>query len=97
MHVGFISNSFTDDYSDISDISTASKEEIDELGHQKEDFVLQCTFDKRRCKLRELHKFQNSKFGNCYTFNPGMGIQDEISTMKSGARYGLKMTLFVGK
>ncbi|XP_078662477.1 uncharacterized protein LOC144906232 [Branchiostoma floridae x Branchiostoma belcheri] len=94
---GFISNSFTDDYSDISDISTASREEIDELGHQKEDFVLQCTFDKRRCKLRELHKFQNSKFGNCYTFNPGMGIQDEISTMKSGARYGLKMTLFVEK
>ncbi|XP_066300720.1 uncharacterized protein [Branchiostoma lanceolatum] len=91
---GFIQNSQTDDFSDITDISTASKDEIAEIGHQKEDFILQCTFDKKKCSLDDFKVSQNSKYGNCFTFNHDP--DNVLETTKVGAGYGLKLTLNVG-
>ncbi|XP_078581260.1 degenerin-like protein unc-105 [Branchiostoma floridae x Branchiostoma japonicum] len=90
---GFIQNSQTDDFSDITDISTASKHEVEDLGHQKKDLILQCTFDKKKCSLDDFKVSQNSKYGNCFTFNHD---QDNVlETTKIGAGYGLKLTLNV--
>ncbi|XP_078661500.1 uncharacterized protein LOC144905634 [Branchiostoma floridae x Branchiostoma belcheri] len=90
---GFIDNSQTDDFSDITDISTASRDEVEDLGHQKKDFILQCTYDKRKCSLDDFKVSQNSKYGNCFTFNHD---QDNVlETTSVGASYGLKLTLNV--
>ncbi|XP_066300458.1 uncharacterized protein [Branchiostoma lanceolatum] len=89
--LGFIQNSQTDDFSDITDISTTSKHEVENLGHQKKDFILQCTYDKKKCSLDDFKVSQNSKYGNCFTFNHD---QDNVlETTKVGAGYGLKLTL----
>ena len=49
---GFYAQSKTDDYSDIADIANPTREELEVYGHQAEDFILQCTFDKRGCNTR---------------------------------------------
>ncbi|XP_019629867.1 PREDICTED: uncharacterized protein LOC109474096 [Branchiostoma belcheri] len=90
----FLLSSNTDDYTDITDFSMATREEIAEMGHQKEDLILQCTFDKERCSLDDFKVTQNAKYGNCFTFNHG---EDDIvrNTTKVGAEYGLKLTLSI--
>ncbi|XP_066267851.1 uncharacterized protein [Branchiostoma lanceolatum] len=90
----FLLSSNTDDYTDITDFSMATREEIVEMGHQKEDFILQCTFDKERCSLDDFKVTQNAKYGNCFTFNHG---EDGLvrNTTKVGAEYGLKLTLSI--
>ncbi|XP_078661502.1 uncharacterized protein LOC144905635 [Branchiostoma floridae x Branchiostoma belcheri] len=90
---GFFQNSQTDDYSDITDISTASKDEIADIGHQRKDFILQCTYDKKRCSLDAFKVSQNSKYGNCFTFNHDQN--NVLETTNVGAGYGLKLTLNV--
>ncbi|CAH1241014.1 EDIL3 [Branchiostoma lanceolatum] len=90
----FLLSSNTDDYTDITDFSMATREEIAEMGHQKEDLILQCTFDKERCSLDDFKVTQNAKYGNCFTFNHG---EDGVvrNTTKVGAEYGLKLTLSI--
>ncbi len=46
---GFYKQSKADDFSDIAEIINPTREELEELGHQAEDLILQCTFDKKRC------------------------------------------------
>ena len=46
---GFYENSKADDFSDIIDAANPTKEELQDLGHQVKDFILQCTFNKRSC------------------------------------------------
>lgn len=45
----FIAHSKTDDYSDLFDLLRPSKAELDKLGHQAEDFIIHCSFDKTNC------------------------------------------------
>ncbi|XP_035700289.1 degenerin deg-1-like [Branchiostoma floridae] len=91
---GFLLSSNTDDYTDITDFSMATREEIAEMGHQKEDLILQCTFDKERCSLDDFKVTQNAKYGNCFTFNHGE--DDKVrTTTKVGAEFGLKLTLSI--
>lgn len=40
------------DFSQFKDIVTPTKDEVTQLGHQANDFILQCTFDKKRCNTR---------------------------------------------
>ena len=49
---GFYENSKADDYSDLIDVVNPTMEELAEFGHQLDDFVLQCTFDRRQCNKR---------------------------------------------
>ena len=50
--VGFYQHSLADDYSDLIDVINPTSDELAEYGHQLEDFVLQCTFDRRQCNIR---------------------------------------------
>ncbi|XP_033644289.1 uncharacterized protein LOC117303933 [Asterias rubens] len=91
---GFLENSKSEDYSDIINVANPTREELDVLGHQAEDLILQCTFDKRPCNYTDFHKFQNSQFGNCFTYNHGRN-ETARETSKSGSQYGLHLTLFI--
>ena len=46
---GFYTSSTSQDFSDIIDVANPTVEELRKYGHQAEDFILQCTFDKRNC------------------------------------------------
>ena len=37
------------DYSDLNDVLKVDRNEIHEIGHQLEDFVLKCTYDGAKC------------------------------------------------
>lgn len=39
----------TEDYSDLVEVLKPTKEDLDKYGHQAEDFILQCSFDKQNC------------------------------------------------
>ncbi|XP_030835718.1 uncharacterized protein LOC100891818 isoform X2 [Strongylocentrotus purpuratus] len=92
---GFYDNSRSEDFSDIIDVANPTRVELEELGHQPEDFILQCTFDKRNCNYTDFKMFQNKVYGNCFTFNHGRDNQSIIETSKSGSTYGLHLTLFI--
>ncbi|XP_072013768.1 acid-sensing ion channel 5-like isoform X2 [Amphiura filiformis] len=92
---GFVAQSKTGDYSDIADIANPTREELEMYGHQAEDFILQCTFDKRGCNYTDFRQFQNNQYGNCYTFNHGFNNDTVRKTSKSGAQFGLHLTLFI--
>ncbi|XP_054773906.2 uncharacterized protein LOC129281999 isoform X1 [Lytechinus pictus] len=92
---GFYDNSRSEDFSDIIDVANPTKDELEELGHQPEDFILQCTFDKRNCNYTDFEMFQNRVYGNCFTYNHGRDNTTIIETTKSGSAYGLHLTLFI--
>nr|XP_054756138.1 degenerin unc-8-like isoform X1 [Lytechinus pictus] len=94
---GFYEDSKADDYSDFFDVINPTKEELIEYGHQIEDFIVQCTFDRRPCNIsRDFRVWQNRYYGNCFTFNSGISPDAEvIHTGKTGGLHGLHLTLFV--
>ncbi|XP_071496689.1 uncharacterized protein [Diadema antillarum] len=92
---GFYENSRADDFSDIIDVANPTRLELEELGHQPEDIILQCTFDKRSCNYTDFRMWQNKAYGNCFTFNHGDDNSTMRTTSKSGSTYGLHMTLFI--
>ncbi|XP_041464809.1 degenerin unc-8-like [Lytechinus variegatus] len=94
---GFYEDSKADDYSDFFDVINPTKEELIEYGHQIEDFIVQCTFDRRPCNMsRDFRVWQNRYYGNCFTFNSGISPDAEvIHTGKTGGLHGLHLTLFV--
>ncbi|XP_022106909.1 degenerin deg-1-like [Acanthaster planci] len=92
---GFYDRSTADDFSDLIDIANPTREELEVLGHQAQDFILQCTFDKRNCSYRDFRVFQNTDYGNCFTFNHGTGNSKVRTTSRFGAKYGLHVTLFI--
>ena len=48
----FIAKSTTPDFSDLVDVLKPTAQEIIEYGHQAEEFIVQCSFDKRNCTKR---------------------------------------------
>ncbi|XP_077861955.1 epithelial sodium channel subunit alpha-like [Saccoglossus kowalevskii] len=92
---GFISHSTTPDYSDLESVLKLTASEVTEYGHQLKDFILQCSFDSQECNMtRDFRHFVDDKYGNCYQFNPMDPNREIFYATKTGARYGLKMTLF---
>ncbi|KAJ8022813.1 Amiloride-sensitive sodium channel subunit gamma [Holothuria leucospilota] len=75
----------------VNRLFTPTKDDLEELGHKKEDFILQCSFNGRKCSHRNFTTFQNSRYGNCFTFN---GTR-EATVSKAGSHYGLHLTLFI--
>ncbi|KAJ8022802.1 Amiloride-sensitive sodium channel subunit beta [Holothuria leucospilota] len=66
------------------------------MGHQAEDFILQCNFNKAKCDYRNFTTSQNKQYGNCFTFNlTQQGPRGKIT--KVGSDYGLHLTLFIEK
>ncbi|XP_070570506.1 low-density lipoprotein receptor-related protein 2-like isoform X2 [Ptychodera flava] len=91
---GFMTFSSTPDFSDLQQVLKLSRREILQLGHQKEDFILQCTFDQKKCNSRDFSVFANSKYGNCFTFNHVLNGTKVRVSRRAGANNGLKLTLF---
>ena len=48
---GFYERSTADDFSDLVDVVNPTREELETLGHQADNFILQCTFDKKKCNF----------------------------------------------
>ncbi|XP_072173183.1 uncharacterized protein [Diadema setosum] len=86
------------DNSDVRDLLQPTLDELRLFGHQPEDFILQCNFDRRPCSYRNFTVFQHGDYGNCFTFN-GRSVHDQSQqtamTGRTGAQYGLHLTLFV--
>ncbi|XP_006826136.1 epithelial sodium channel subunit gamma-2-like, partial [Saccoglossus kowalevskii] len=92
----FLSFSSSSDYSDVQNVLKLTKGEINKYGHQAKDFIIQCSFDGITCDYRDFHVFQNDEYGNCFTFNSGIQNGELIkNSNRPGARYGLKLTLFI--
>ncbi|XP_035673647.1 uncharacterized protein LOC118414024 [Branchiostoma floridae] len=59
---GYIEKSNTSDNSDLSEIlPPATRQELRKLGHQKNDFILQCSFDKQPCSPDDFIMSQDAK------------------------------------
>ncbi|XP_070570703.1 low-density lipoprotein receptor-related protein 2-like [Ptychodera flava] len=91
---GFMTFSSTPDFSDLQNVLKLSRHEILQLGHQAEDFLLQCTFDQGKCDYTDFRVFANDKYGNCFTFNHGLNGSKVKESTRAGANNGLKLTLF---
>ncbi|XP_077864942.1 degenerin-like protein unc-105 [Saccoglossus kowalevskii] len=93
---GFITYSSTPDYSDLENVLKLRADEIAELGHQLEDFVLECSYDEQVCNWeKDFKMFQDERYGNCFQFNHAFDSEDtSLYSTKTGAKYGLKMTLY---
>ena len=89
--------------SDFSDFRLAvlfSKNIILYNGHRKQDFIVQCTYDGRKCDANFFKTFQEPFYGNCFSFN---SIRDQNtsrpwfirSSSKTGQEFGLKLTFFL--
>ncbi|XP_071794507.1 uncharacterized protein [Asterias amurensis] len=91
---GFYDRSQSADYSDFLEMVNPSRAELRDLGHEAEDLIVQCTYDKRKCSYENFHQFQNKEYGNCFTFNYGSKLLENMTT-HSGAQYGLHLTLFI--
>ena len=48
----FVSFSSSPDLSDLRDALVLSKDEIANYGHQRDDLILQCTYDGQKCNMR---------------------------------------------
>ncbi|XP_077862656.1 uncharacterized protein LOC102808992 [Saccoglossus kowalevskii] len=93
---GFIAYSNAPDNSDLVDVLKLPVEKTAKYGHQLNDFVLECTFDGNKCNMSsDFKEFYDGRYGNCFQFNPYNNDRKHghFST-KTGAKYGLKMTLF---
>ncbi|XP_071490072.1 epithelial sodium channel subunit alpha-like [Diadema antillarum] len=86
------------DFYDVRSLLNPSLEELREYGHQPEDLILQCSFDRRNCSYKNFTMWQHGDYGNCFTFN-GANPADKAKvaryTGRTGAQYGLHLTLFV--
>ena len=88
------------DYSDFQRAVVFEQKLLIELGHQKEDFIVQCTFNGFECNSNFFTTFQDSAYGNCFSFNSirYRNLSKPISvrkTSKTGQEFGLKLTLFL--
>ena len=48
----FVSFSSSPDFSDLRDVLVLDSEEIAKYGHQKENLILQCTYNEQKCNIR---------------------------------------------
>ena len=48
----FLSFSSSPDLSDLRDVLVLSKDEISKYGHQRDDLILQCTYNEQICNMR---------------------------------------------
>ncbi|XP_033126038.1 degenerin mec-10-like [Anneissia japonica] len=70
----FLAFSNTPDFSDLQGVLKLRSTEMSTFGHQLQDFILQCSYNKKECEITYFKKFQHDKYGNCYTFNSGKEI-----------------------
>ncbi|XP_067933813.1 FMRFamide-activated amiloride-sensitive sodium channel-like [Watersipora subatra] len=59
------------------------------LGHQKEDLILQATFQHESVGIDSFELVMDGKYGNCYTFNK----ENKATSTKAVPGYGLELLL----
>ncbi len=50
----FISFSSTADFKELKDVLLLDGDEIAEHGHQRDDLILQCTYNEQKCNMRSV-------------------------------------------
>ena len=88
------------DYSDFRLAAFFKQEVISHNGYQKHDFIVQCTYDGKKCDSNFFKTFQDPFYGNCFSFNSVRGQNTSKpwfirSSSKTGQEFGLKLTLFL--
>ncbi|XP_070543786.1 amiloride-sensitive sodium channel subunit gamma-2-like [Ptychodera flava] len=77
-------------------MSKLSIEERIELGHQAQDFIVNCTWQGERCSSDNFTVFNNPVYGNCFTFNgKDVADGDVLLTNFPGPLFGLSLQLFI--
>ena len=95
---GYMSSLEPSEYDQISDMASITKNETKNLGHKAIDLIQQCVFDQHEvCSYLDFYEFQHKKYGNCFTWNHGIGGDRVRKTSLFGAQNGLKLTLFIEK
>ncbi|XP_070546444.1 uncharacterized protein [Ptychodera flava] len=82
------------EYSHFSDVLKLTGEEINTLGHQVNDFILQCSYAGEECHIREdFETLVEDRYGNCFQFNPRHHERDLLAK-GTGSSRGLSLTLY---
>ncbi|XP_070537630.1 uncharacterized protein [Ptychodera flava] len=82
------------DYLELDKILKLSADEIGRLGHQAEDFILQCSYAGEACDPRnDFVVLQDENYGNCFQFNAN--LENTRLARGSGPEHGLTLTLFI--
>ncbi|XP_075264364.1 uncharacterized protein LOC142356314, partial [Convolutriloba macropyga] len=59
-----------EDYSDVRQAVFFDQEFVQLTGHQRNDFIVQCSFDNKNCKEQAFSEFEDPMYGKCFTFYP---------------------------
>ncbi|XP_035211394.1 acid-sensing ion channel 1A-like [Stegodyphus dumicola] len=62
-------------------------------GHQAETFIRSCSFRGERCFTSNFSLYQDTRFGNCYTFNKASRNKTALDTSLIGPNGGLELEL----
>ncbi|XP_070538285.1 uncharacterized protein [Ptychodera flava] len=82
------------DYTELNKILKLSADEISELGHQAEDFILQCSYAGEVCDASaDFTVLQDESYGNCFQFNANRN--NMRLARGTGPEQGLTLTLFI--
>ncbi|XP_078698642.1 epithelial sodium channel subunit alpha-like isoform X1 [Branchiostoma floridae x Branchiostoma belcheri] len=65
------------------------------LGHQGQDFIQECQFDGRTCSHRNFTTFEDSTYGNCFTFNKDKDGEVLHTATSAGPLHGLSLILYI--
>ncbi|XP_046864845.1 amiloride-sensitive sodium channel subunit alpha-like [Xenia sp. Carnegie-2017] len=69
-----------------------TREDFQDLGNQKNDFIASCTWQGTLCDPSYFEVFQNYMYGNCFTFNTSK-VNSSVSG--TGPYNGLSLFLFL--
>ena len=88
------------DFSDFRRVVNFKRDVVASIGHQIDDFIVQCTYDGLKCDGNMFKPYQDHHYGNCFSFNSirSRNVSDPISlrqSSKTGQEFGLKLTFFV--
>ncbi|CAG0897374.1 unnamed protein product [Darwinula stevensoni] len=64
-----IAESRTKDMSDLLQIYTPDRDEVQKYGISARNLIASCSFDNRDCSYKDFHEWRSDDYGNCFTFN----------------------------
>ena len=77
------------------------KLDLNSFGYNLSDLIIKCQYRRVDCSLDDFSMYHNFYFGNCFRFNSGLNLRNEIIDRKyvkqTGWRDGLQLVLNTGK
>ncbi|XP_077989200.1 epithelial sodium channel subunit gamma-like [Glandiceps talaboti] len=86
---------FIEDVNLTTIMNTLASDVRSNVGHQKTDFIQECTFAGLKCTPNNFTQVLNPKYGNCYSFNVGANDTEILTSTRPGPSHGLLLTLFI--